>query len=105
MRARGKIFPPFHHPFYIPDSAPGPGGAGLRPGDRPRFSQFSNLALPKQVGVVDAAPERHAPKDGVVGQAVDLVEILGAVRKGLRQTSGGNVTSQFSNLKHEQEMC
>ena len=52
---------------------PVPCGGGLSPGDRSRLSQFPNLALSEQVSVVDAAPQRHAPQHGVVGQAVDLV--------------------------------
>ena len=55
----------------IPDPVSGSGGLGS--GDRPRLSQFPNLALSKQVGVVDAAPQRHAPQNGMIGQAVDLV--------------------------------
>ena len=58
----------------VPDAVP-------RPGDRSRLAEFPNLSLTKEVGVVDAPAQRHAPQHGMVGEAVDFVEVFGAVEK------------------------
>ena len=52
-----------------------------RPSHRSRLAELPNLSLAKEVGVVDASAQRHAPQHGMVGEAVDLVEVFGAVEK------------------------